>query len=110
MADVDRSRSAAGRLSKKSKSTAKGLGGEGDVHSVTSSAMMSHNSISVCGNMSHTCNSYTALVTRMYPIGGGLQLQGIVFFLCIFRQFDQAFVVGTYLHRHMITWQLELSI
>lgn len=47
MADVASSLSGAGKLSKKSKSTAKGLAGEGDVQTRTSSAITSHSTVSV---------------------------------------------------------------
>ena len=47
MAAVARTLSVEGRASKKSKSTANGLGGEGDVQMATKSAMMSHTLVSM---------------------------------------------------------------
>ena len=47
MAAVARTLSVEGRASKKSKSTANGFGGEGDVQMATKSAMTSHTLVSV---------------------------------------------------------------
>lgn len=107
IADVASSRSPAGKLSKKSKSAAKGLAGEGAVESSTNSAITSHSSTSGKEERSSTRPAKLRLVTTAGPVGGGLQLEGIVLLFAVFRQSDEALMIGTYLHTSQ--WSSSLA-